>query len=75
MTEFKTMLNISFFQAVIRACRKLATRIRCIGSAHSWAPSLADGDSLLMYMKGLKREHGDQIILLEVNGIFIFEFQ
>ena len=55
------------FQAVVRACRKGAVRIRCIGSAHSWAPYLAEEDSLLMYMKDLRREHGEQIILLEVN--------
>ena len=51
----------------MRACRRLAIRIRCVGSGHTWAPYLADENSLLMFMKDLKREDGDQIMLLKVN--------
>ena len=57
---------------MVRPCRKLAIRIRCVGLGHTWAPYLADENSLLMFMKDLKREDGDQIILLKVNSMTFF---
>ena len=51
----------------MRACRKLGVRIRCVGSGHTWAPYFGDEGTMLMYMRDLKREDGDQIILLEVK--------
>ena len=59
-------------QAVVRACWKLVIRIRCVGSGHTWAPYQEDENSLLMYMKDLKRENGDPIILLKVISMTFY---